>query len=105
MTQSVIPILLSNGIEAISVGVNGGSAPPNVPKAFIWRNSATNQSIRTFYLQGGYSGFHLPTTFTAVTPVPGSDSVMVVLWRGDNAGPPPLVSDVESDWASLQKQV
>lgn len=38
MTRSIIPILKSMNITGISVGVNGGSTPPNVPKAFIWKD-------------------------------------------------------------------
>jgi hypothetical protein len=41
MTKNVIPILFSNGVRAVSVGVNGGSAPPNVPKAFVWKFNST----------------------------------------------------------------
>lgn len=45
MTRSVIPYLLQSGIRAISVGVNGASAPPVVPKAFVWRDPVSNTDI------------------------------------------------------------
>ncbi len=35
-TRSIIPQLLSNGISALSIGVNGGSMPPAVPSAWVW---------------------------------------------------------------------
>lgn len=37
MTRSVIPTLAANGVRAITVGVNGASTPPSVPRAFMWR--------------------------------------------------------------------
>jgi hypothetical protein len=42
LTRAVIPVFVSKGIKAISVGVNAGSAPPGVPKCtpFIWRDEA-----------------------------------------------------------------
>ena len=41
MTRNAIPILTDEGVQAITIGVNGGSAPPGVPKntPFIWRDS------------------------------------------------------------------
>jgi hypothetical protein len=36
MTQAVIPTLVKQGIYGITVGVNGASAPPAVPKIFNW---------------------------------------------------------------------
>ena len=103
LTQSVIPLMLKQGVQALSVGVNGGSAPPNVPKAFIWKNGQTNQSIRAFWVQGGYAGIHTVEPFS-YTQVPGSDQAMVLAWRGDNAGPPPTAQDVISDWEKLAKE-
>lgn len=99
MTKSVIPLLRKNGIQAISVGSNGGSAPASVPRAFIWKNGA--QSVRAFWVGGGYSGFALPGEVT-LTQIPGSEDALVVKWRGDNAGPP-QVAEVLSDWSQLQK--
>ena len=38
MTQAVIPSLVKMNVSGISVGVNGGSLPPAVPKgAFVWK--------------------------------------------------------------------
>ena len=54
MTRSIIPTLLSRGVTAVTVGVNGGSTPPNLPHAFRWRDPASNSSVRGMYLWGGY---------------------------------------------------
>lgn len=36
MTKAVIPYLVKHGVVAVSVGVNGRSAPPAVPVLFKW---------------------------------------------------------------------
>ncbi len=72
----------------------------NVPNAFTWKFNST-MSVRAFWLGGGYSGFSLPHR-SALTQV--GEEGMVVLWRGDNAGPPTSASEVISDWKRLQNQ-
>lgn len=46
-TRNAIPILTAEGIKAVTIGVNGGSAPPGVPKntPFIWRDKASGTEI------------------------------------------------------------
>lgn len=54
LTRAVIPVFVSKGIKAISVGVNAGSAPPGVPKytPFIWRDEASGTQILAFWHPG-----------------------------------------------------
>ena len=49
MTRNAIPILVDEGVQAITIGVNGGSAPPGVPKnvPFIWRDKPSGKEIIT----------------------------------------------------------
>ena len=49
MTRNAIPILVDEGVQAITIGVNGGSAPPGVPKniPFIWRDNPSGKEIVT----------------------------------------------------------
>jgi hypothetical protein len=35
LTKAAIPIMLQNGVAALSIGTNGGSAPVNVPKVCL----------------------------------------------------------------------
>lgn len=56
MTRSMIPILTENNITAISVGVNMGSSPPDVPRIFKWKDSQSNTSMITMVNPGGYGG-------------------------------------------------
>jgi len=106
MTVNVLPILKRNGIKGISVGVNGGSTPPDVTNSFIWKNPVTSDTVRAFYVQGGYSGRPgiLPWDRFTWTGVPGSSHVMVVDWRGDNAGPPLNVEEIFADWKLLEAE-
>ena len=43
MTQAVISSLVKMNVSGVSVGVNGGSLPPAVPKgAFVWKYKDQN---------------------------------------------------------------
>lgn len=55
-TRSIIPTLVNNGVQAVSVGVNPSSMPPAVPPVFTWNHSPTNQSIIAMWHAGGYGG-------------------------------------------------
>lgn len=54
--RAIIPTLVQNGVAAITVGVNGGSMPPSVPSAFVWKNENTNDSVLGLWHPGGYGG-------------------------------------------------
>lgn len=53
MTRGVLPVLRQAGVRAISVGSNGGSTPPDVPRVFMWRDNVTDTDMLTLYLTGG----------------------------------------------------
>ena len=40
LSRAAIPLLQSTGITGISVGVNGASLPPAVPRSFVWRDES-----------------------------------------------------------------
>lgn len=94
LTRAAIPILAQAGVAALSVGVNGGSAPPDVPKhnkPFLWKDEATGTSLIAFWHPGGYSGSSaendpLDGPEDCVS-VPGFNEVLCAVWRSDNAGP------------------
>jgi len=100
LTRAAIPILAQAGVAALSVGVNSGSAPPDVPKhnkPFLWKDEATGTSLIAFWHPGGYSGSTHLTNSTAeddpldgpddCVSVPGFNQVLCAAWRSDNAGP------------------
>jgi hypothetical protein len=50
MTRSVIPLLRSMGVQAVSVGENGACAPVNVPNIFRWVDNRTNTDVIAMYV-------------------------------------------------------
>jgi hypothetical protein len=94
LSRAAIPSLTQAGVAAISVGVNSGSAPPDVPKPnkpFIWKDEASGASLIGFWHPGGYSG-----SAASGDPLDGPDNciflpgfseVLCAAWRTDNAGP------------------
>ncbi|CAL5224396.1 g7077 [Coccomyxa viridis] len=88
MTRNAIPILVDEGVQAITIGVNGGSAPPGVPKntPFIWRDKPSGKEIMTVVHPGGYSGDPIDSRDECVQ-VEGFSEVLCMAWRMDNQGP------------------
>ena len=58
LTRAAIPIISNEdwqrGVIALSVGVNGGSAPPDVPlnQPFIWRDPPSGAQILAMWHPG-----------------------------------------------------
>ena len=50
LSRSAIPLLKSTGITGISVGVNGASLPPAVPRAFVWRDESSDSEVLCMYV-------------------------------------------------------
>ena len=65
LTRAVIPILVSQGVRGISVGVNPGSAPPGVPQftPFIWRDEESGTQLIAFWRPGGRGGGEMAKVF------------------------------------------
>jgi hypothetical protein len=78
MTRSVIPVLNSVGVQAITVGVNGGSSPPAVPSAFVWQDAASGTDILAMWHPGGYGGIDIPDCVL----VEGLDHALAFAFRG-----------------------
>eukprot|EP00698_Gefionella_okellyi_P013605 TRINITY_DN3736_c0_g1_i1.p1 TRINITY_DN3736_c0_g1~~TRINITY_DN3736_c0_g1_i1.p1 ORF type:complete len:789 (-),score=169.87 TRINITY_DN3736_c0_g1_i1:1170-3536(-) len=83
MTRGMINVLRDSDVTAISVGVNGASTPPDVPKIFVWRDDLQEVDILAMWHPFGYGGY---SRAEAVT-VPGCSHALVFDWNGDNAGP------------------
>jgi hypothetical protein len=45
MTRGVVPLLSNNGVAAITVGVNDYTCAPDVPKAFVWSDTASGKDV------------------------------------------------------------
>lgn len=103
LTRAALPVLRAEGIRAVSVGVNSGSAPPDVPlnAPFMWRDPTSGAEVLAFWHPGGYGG-HIPDAHAAggksqLTPAEdcvrtprdsdGRRHLLCFSWRGDNSGP------------------
>lgn len=66
ITRAVVPLLAANGVRAISIGVNGGTAPANVPEVSRWVDEATSTSVLLLFQGGGYDGISITEPFDAI---------------------------------------
>ena len=87
LTRSIIPIMNSNGIKAITVGVNTACMPPAVPTAFKWIYKISNTSILAMWHPHGYGGM-LDVGLNSTVIVNGMSSALAFAIRLDNSGPP-----------------
>ena len=89
MSRGVIPWFLAGGIQAITVGTNGACYPPQVPKAFVWKDPNSGQEILAMEHPGGYGGI---TRTDCVETVSGV--ALCFAFRTDNTGPPEDADEV-----------
>lgn len=108
LTRSALPILASQGIKALSFGLNAGSAPPDVPhnQLFRWRFYNNNNSngndngiekegeMLVFIHPGGYSGVPVDSAEECIK-VPALRIALCSSWKQDNEGPPGVDEVVE----------
>lgn len=97
-TRSLIPGLLRANVRAYTGGVNVYSAPPFVPRAFVWSDLASNTSIPAMVHPYNYGGI----SYSDAVVIPGFSHAIVFDWRGDNAGPPQSVDEVKGNYATVQ---
>ena len=99
-TRSIIPILVRNGVKAITVGVNTASMPPAVPTAFVWRDLASGEEILAMWHPHGYGGSS-GVGLDSMVIVPGMQAALAFAIRGDNSGPPQAL-EVIKNYKTLQ---
>lgn len=111
MTRAVLPILQANNVSAISVGVNGGSCPPRVPKAFIWRDEESGTDMLTMSHPYGYpnnpgSSADSPGGISRAdcVTVEGFNQALCWAFRTDNSGPPMSIDEVFQNTNVIQSQ-
>ncbi|CAE1326482.1 unnamed protein product [Acanthosepion pharaonis] len=109
MTQAVIPILAQNNIKAVSVGVNGVSSPPAVPKLFNW--VFKNQSVIGFWHPGGYPNVpgQIPIMPLGLSRHdclvhPLVSSALCFAFKTDNAGPPETLQEILNYYEVVRSQ-
>ena len=76
-TRSIISPLVAAGITLLDIGVNPASTPPDVPGAFLWKDT-NDSSLIMLYHHHAYGGTLI---------IPNSDLAIEVNVRVDNNGP------------------
>jgi hypothetical protein len=99
-TVATLPLLAAQGIRAISVGVNGASTFPNVPRGFLWNHAPSNTTLWAMWHPRGYGGIDVSDAVI----LPGTSHALVFAWRGDNAGPPQSVDEVLQNFATVRQE-
>ncbi|XP_046330094.2 uncharacterized protein LOC124113675 isoform X1 [Haliotis rufescens] len=99
MSIALLPLYAKHGIEGISVGVNGGSAPPAVPKIFRWEYQ--NASLIGMWHPRGYPdppgkypARALGLSAKDCVTFEGLDEAMCYAFKSDNQGPPASMAEV-----------
>ncbi|XP_041367668.1 uncharacterized protein LOC121382209 [Gigantopelta aegis] len=109
MSQALLPVFAKLGVAAVSVGVNGATAPPAVPKIFHWKFQ--NVSLIGMWTPWGYpnnpgsdpahpEGLSKENCIT----FPGLTHALCFAFRTDNTGPPESVQEVLSYYEILRVQ-
>ncbi len=88
LTRAALPALAAAGVQAITIGVNPGSAPADVPRdaPFLWRDAASGAQVLMLYHAGGYSGDPVDGEAECARSPLGGGEALCAAWRGDNAG-------------------
>ncbi|MFL5659483.1 MAG: DUF5054 domain-containing protein, partial [Ktedonobacteraceae bacterium] len=93
-TRGIVPLLAQAGIQFLHIGVNPGSTIPDVPPAFVWKDS-NGAEVILMYQRGAYGGFSV---------VPNSPAALAFAHTGDNYGPP-SIEDVYNIYQRLRVQI
>ncbi|CAL1525888.1 unnamed protein product [Lymnaea stagnalis] len=112
ITKAVIPTLLMYGIKAISVGVNPGTAPPDVPPVFVWKYSESDpDGVMAFWVKGGYPLNPGPDPIdpgglarNKCIIADGLQEVLCFAFRTDNTGPPEDIETVLGYYEILRQE-
>jgi hypothetical protein len=102
VTRAAVPVLAAAGVEAISIGANSLSAPADLPRAFIWRDEASDSEIFGLYhglgyggitkgdcatLNNGDSGGSSPSRAGLDLVLAHNGTAVAYAWNEDNTGP------------------
>eukprot|EP00756_Hemistasia_phaeocysticola_P056269 Hpha_TRINITY_DN3234_c0_g1::TRINITY_DN3234_c0_g1_i1::g.186050::m.186050 len=83
LPRSVIPLLRRHNVTTVTVGVNGASMYPRVPKVFRWHDKVSGEEVIAMWHPRGYGGYSVGEAVT----VKGWGHALVTVWNGDNGGP------------------
>lgn len=75
-TRGIVAPLAKGGVTLLEIGTNGGSTAADAPPLFLWKDT-TGATLPMMY-HHDYGG---------LAHIPGSDTVLMTIVRGDNSGP------------------
>lgn len=90
-TRAMIPILAKANVRLLHIGVNPAATVPDVPPIFTWRDTATQTDIIVMYQR----------VYGDVMLLPNTSEAVVLVFTGDNLGPPSKAS-VHETYADLR---
>ena len=114
MTRGVVPLLQKRGVNGITVGVNGGVCPAQVPMLFRWQ--VNDSSVVASWHPGGYPDEYVCSfeKHTCNEQVAGplarrqcmisKDEAFCFAFRTDNTGPPVNAQEVLAGYHVAQTQ-
>ena len=76
-TRGIVPLLAEAGIRLLHIGANPASTPPDVPPAFVWRNTDGSEVIVVFQ----------KAAYGDLTALAGVPSALGFGFTNDNIGP------------------
>jgi len=96
-SRSTLRLLQDSGVRGLTVGVNGASAPPDVPPVFRWQHPEdASIDFLSLYNKGGYGDGQ-------VVVLPHLRSALAWQFLSDNEGAP-TTEQVFEKWEELREQ-
>jgi len=96
-TLGLVPIMARSGLKYMHIGVNSGSAMPEVPRTFLWRAPGGEEIVMNY--DAAYGAARPGEALT----VPGLRDALYVAHTSDNLGPP-TAADVDELFVLLKQQ-
>lgn len=96
-TIGLVPVMARSGLKYLHIGVNSGSAMPEVPRTFLWRAPSGEEIVVNY--DAAYGAARPGEALT----VPGLADALYVAHTSDNLGPP-TAADVDELFALLKKR-
>ncbi|MGT2462274.1 DUF5054 domain-containing protein [Sinomonas atrocyanea] len=96
-TLGLVPIMARSGLKYLHIGVNSGSAMPEVPRTFLWRAPGGEEIVVNY--DAAYGAARPGEALT----VPGLADALYVAHTSDNLGPP-TAADVDELFVLLKNR-
>jgi uncharacterized protein DUF5054/glycosyl hydrolase family 38 len=96
-TLGLVPIMARSGLKYLHIGVNTGSAVPEVPQTFVWRAPGGEEIVVNY--DAAYGAARPGEALT----VPGLSDALYVAHTSDNLGPPTM-ADVDELFVLLKQR-